>query len=552
MLLKYRILITLFVVSIFFLISPPSTSAATCTYQSTITGNHLDFSITSDIDKLAVIQYIRLSGSALVTQMFGPDVGIAWSYSDDPNCNISPNTPIGCRQIRGGPLGDGAFWQWYDWPTSQYHQVPAGIWGLDFNTPPTYESVGIQYGIVDQSQAWTYCTRTGDIPTPTATATTTATATATSTATATATATATTTATPTTTATSTSTPTPTPMGVPNLKQYEGGWENDVYDHTVKTIKDWGCALTSAVMVLKYHGHNTLPDTLNNWLNSQSDGYIRNGLINWLAVSRFSKINDSPTTPTLTYKRLGIDDEKLDNELENLRPAILKENGHFIVATGKNYNTYFINDPGYANRNTLESYGDSYLAINSYTPTHSDLSYMMFVINPEMELTLYDSNGNPVDFTSFIEGGILEGESVRILYFETPESGNYRLKVDGPSGDYDLDTYLYDLNGNVTQDSFSGILFGNDTDTYQINYSSQQNVDISIDEILKDLDNAYKNKLIKNKGIYQMIKIHLKFYQRFENPRMVKSLIAQVKMFTPRFIDPTYSLVLQQNLKSLIF
>ncbi|KKP46784.1 MAG: Endo-1,4-beta-xylanase [Candidatus Woesebacteria bacterium GW2011_GWA1_33_30] len=547
MLLKLEILLTLLFINLFVFV--PSTLALECTYQATIINNRLDFSITSDIDKLAVVQYIRKSGSALVSSMYGPDLGIPWSYSDDPSCNISLNTPIGCRQNRGGGLGTGAFWQWYDWPTSQYHQIPTGVYGLDFNIPPTYESIRVMYGVLPGTTAegavWTDCTRTGNVSTPTATAT------ATSTATSTATATSTSTATATATSTVTSTPTPTPMGVPNIKQYEGGWENQIYDHTVKTIKDWGCALTSAVMVLKYHGHNIMPDTLNNWLNSQSDGYIRNGLINWLAVSRYTKINDSNSSPTLEYKRLGVDDEKLDSELSSLRPAILKEDGHFIVATGKKYDTYFINDPGYATRNTLESYADSYLAINSYTPTHSDLSYMMFVTDPDMDLIFQDLNGNPVDYVSFIEDGILDGESVRILYFEKPASGNYKLMITGLQGNYTLDSYLYDIDGNVTKNTFSGVLFNNDSDTYQINYSSNIKIAVSVNEILKDLDSAYKNKLIKNKGIYQTIKMHLKYYQRFESPRIIKSLILQIKMFTPRFIDPTYSLILRQNLLSLI-
>ena len=92
-----------------------------------------------------------------------------------------------------------------------------------------------------------------------------------------------------------------------------------------------------------------------------------------------KNNDSPSSPTLEYKRLSATENNLDNELNNNRPAILKEEGHFVVATGKLFNgVYAINDPGYADRNDLTSYGNSFLAINSYSPTHSDLSYMMFV------------------------------------------------------------------------------------------------------------------------------------------------------------------------------
>jgi len=162
---KNKLILILVLVSLFIFISP--SLAFACTYEATITNNHLDFILTSDVDKLAVIQYIRRSGSALVTGMQGADVSMPWTYSDDPNCNISLNDPIGCRQIRNGIFGTGAFWQWYDWPSSLYHTVPNGVWGLDFNSPPSYDSIGIEYGVIpgtDAGQAWTFCTRT--IPTP--------------------------------------------------------------------------------------------------------------------------------------------------------------------------------------------------------------------------------------------------------------------------------------------------------------------------------------------------------------------------------------------------
>ena len=480
MLLKYRVLVTFLFILFLTFNNPLSILASDCTYESTISGNHLDFSITSDIDKLSVIQYIRQSGSALVTKMYGADVGTTWSYSDDPQCIISLNTPIGCRQIRGGPLGDGAFWQWYDWPTSQYHPVPNGIWGLDFDVAPTYESIRIMYGVIPGTTAegatWTDCIRTGEInssatvtPTPTATPTVTATATATSTM----------------TATPTSTPTATPisLNVPSLKQFEGGWENKIYDHTKSTIKQLGCALTSAAMVLQFHGHNVTPSSLNNWLNNQKDGYISNGLVNWLAISRYTKGHDSPSSPTLEYKRLSPTAENLNTEITSGRPVILKEPGHFIVAKSKLDGTYGINDPGYSDRETLNSYGNTFLAVNAYYPTHSDLSYMMFVISPKFDLVLTDDTGNLTAVDNYIDEPInalttankKSGSEVRIVLFEKPETGNYKLTVNGPKGNYNLTSYLYDINGQITQQKFTGKLSGQDTDTFKIGFTNKKKV-----------------------------------------------------------------------------
>ncbi|EKE06131.1 MAG: hypothetical protein ACD_19C00079G0036 [uncultured bacterium] len=359
------------------------------------------------------------------------------------------------------------------------------------------------------------------------------------------------------------TTTPTPIipiiDVPDLKQYSEPWQSNLYDHTPATIKQWGCALTSASMILKYHGHDITPDVLNNWLNSQSDGYLRNGLTNWLAISRYTKLNDSLTSPTLEYKRLNPTENNLDNELTNNRPAILKEPGHFVVGTGKLTDTYTINDPGYASRTTLLPYSNLFSAINSYTPTHSNLSYMMFTVDDDIILELIDSNGNVVPTQNYIEDPIEDiddpnnksGDSLSVLLFEKPDSGSYKLKISGNAGTYNLNTYLYNVDGVVTQNNFEGILIGGDTDIYNINYSTNSNIGLSIDGIINNLDSAYQNKLIKNKGIYIEIKMHLKLYKRLGQKKIIKLLITRVKAFTPRFIDQTYSLTLQQNLRTLI-
>lgn len=293
--------------------------------------------------------------------------------------------------------------------------------------------------------------------------------------------------TPTVTATPTPTATATPnypvLSVPSLKQYSLPWKNRIYDHTRSTIEEFGCALTSATMVLNYHGHNILPDALNNWLRNQKDGYIRNGLINWLAVSRYTKENDTNSSPTLEYKRLEATNENLDNELNSNRPAILKEDGHFIVATAKNEDTYLINDPGYSDRDTLESYGNSFLAINSYRPTHTDLSYMMFVVDNDINLQIKDFEGNVVDTIVTTEEPIksiknankVSGDTVKVYLLEKPQQNKYQLLLSGQKGQYKLESYLYNTNGKVTQNEFKGKLTGSDTDKFNISFEGKNKI-----------------------------------------------------------------------------
>lgn len=273
------------------------------------------------------------------------------------------------------------------------------------------------------------------------------------------------------------------LTIPNLKQYSLPWKDRIYGFTRNTIHEFGCALTSASMVLQYHGHNIMPDALNNWLKKEPDGFIRNGLINWLAVSRYTKDHYSPTSRTLEYKRLDGTNENLDNELNNKRPAILKENGHFVVATGKTTDSYLINDPGYSNRTDLSSYDNKFLKINSYTPTDSDLSYMMFVTDPNINLEISSSSGQIMPIDSYIEDPInnllnineKSGDSVKVYLFEKPTTGKYTLKTTGPKGKYFLDSYLYNTNGKVTKNNFQGKLSGNDTDTFNISFEGKNKI-----------------------------------------------------------------------------
>lgn len=285
--------------------------------------------------------------------------------------------------------------------------------------------------------------------------------------------------------TSTATPSATPiaLNVPSLKQYSQPWKNKIYAFTKKTIQEFGCALTSSSMVLQYYGHNITPDELNTWLKNQPDGYIRNGLINWLAVSRYTKLHDTTNSPSLEYKRLAGTNENLINELNNNRPSILKVPGHFVVAKSILPTTFGINDPGYSNRDDLSHYGNSFLAINSYIPSHTDLSYIMFVVNPLYNINLFDSNNNVVPSEVYIEEPInnllnpsqKSGEGLKILIYPKPEKENYVLKVSGPKGKYLLDSYLYDSDGKVTKDNFEGKLNGNDTDKFTINFKGRKRI-----------------------------------------------------------------------------
>lgn len=301
---------------------------------------------------------------------------------------------------------------------------------------------------------------------------------------------------------STPTPTPTPiptfnLNVPLLKQTSNPWKSQVYDSANKwaptnsTINSWGCALTSGAMILKYHGINKLPNgtnlnpgTLNSWLKSQKDGYIGTGWVNWLALSRLSKlaksINNITAFDALQYNRTGIGDKnKLTADINNLLPDILEVPGHFIVAKGINGATFNINDP-YYNINTLNDYSNTFSTLGTYTPSYTDLSYIMLSTDPNITIVLKNSNGNTVG-ESFIQQPLVNDDNppqanstIKIFYLPTPNGGNYTLQLSSSSKqNYSLNVYFYNIAGEVKIINIKGDLNKNKQDNFVLNFDKNK-------------------------------------------------------------------------------
>lgn len=378
--------------------------------------------------------------------------------------------------------------------------------------------------------------------------------------------------TPTTTPTASPTPSPYPsLNVLDLKQYDYCWKDQIYDSannwsTSPTIERWGCALTSASMILNYYGHRILPDALNSWLKNQPDGYLSNGLINWLAISRYSKIFSSRIIPALEYKRLGNDSNLLINELTNARPAILEVPGHFIVAKSQTDDSFGINDPGYANRPTLLSYSNTFKSMRGFTPSHTDLSYILLTIDPAFSLTVLDAEGNAIETNTFIDDPLIDdldtsntsGTPIKVFEMSKPNWGNYTITVSG-EGNYSLNSYLYDKNGKVVKTSTGGELQPGDQNTFSVLMGRKNIFEIKIDlkKIFDDLNDLHKRKLINNFA-YRQIKFSLntvKSLIRLHKYDLVKKALLltkeQIQIFSPWAIKIEARNLLIEDINNLL-
>jgi hypothetical protein len=339
------------------------------------------------------------------------------------------------------------------------------------------------------------------------------------------------------------TPTPTPIPLPNLnvpilRQTDKPWSSQVYDGAnfwsplSQAIKNWGCALTSYAMVLRYFGIDKLPNgtildpgTLNAWLRN-NNGYIdgkNSGYLNPLAISSLSKkaikINNITSFDGLEYSRITSSNNlPLINELNNNRPAILEEPSHFIVANGIKTNTFNIIDPYFANRTDLNFYNNTFISLNKLLPSNTNLSYVLVAADKDVDIRIEDSHGNAVG-EQFLQQPLVNdannqqsGEPLKMDYLQKPLSGEYKVNLKSTNTkNYDLGIYLYDKDGNANVENLPLILNSNKSTTININFDGQNanhsktSKIVTFDSLISDIKELKSLHLISAKSADELIK-----------------------------------------------
>jgi len=157
-----------------------------------------------------------------------------------------------------------------------------------------------------------------------------------------------------------------------LSQASAPWDDDDYDHSTDKIRAKGCALTSLAMALSFAGVDTDPGALNALL-LDGNGYSGRS-VNWDPAVRAA----SEGALRFYQRRRTWDDpaaeEFLNAALAAGYPVVvgvkLNANdvpGHFVLVTGYENGQYTIQDPGYANRTTLDDYNGEYVTRGIVVP-----------------------------------------------------------------------------------------------------------------------------------------------------------------------------------------
>ncbi len=374
------------------------------------------------------------------------------------------------------------------------------------------------------------------------------------------------------------------LNVPLLKQSDPAWKNDVYDHATSwtqnpTLNRWGCALTSMAMIMQHYGLSVLPDgqllnpsTLNQWLKTQADGYLGQGNLNWVAVTRLTRlINEKLGTPKLEYRRLnGSSLETAKAEIEASKPVILEIAGHFLVGDGvtSNGSDVEIKDPAY-DFDRFSQHQATLLSTRTFQPSYTDLSYLVMAYQPGLNVSIMNGDNQPITsletFTESLNdptpGSTETSPTTALVNIAQPVEGTYKVVISQPNfGPFNFQLLTYDLAGNPTIHNQSGWV-GPQVLTYVLNYSetnpstlSQTN--ISFTSFRQDLMMMKQAKQFNQGFVFTILDALAQAGEKLPKQlskhqvTAAKVIAAQIEVQT-RFIQPAGKAYLQQQIQALI-
>jgi streptogramin lyase len=360
--------------------------------------------------------------------------------------------------------------------------------------------------------------------------------------------------------------------VPMFKQTSDPWQSKIYDTATNwspntpTIKTWGCALSSATMLLSYHGikkmpnGNTLdPGELNNWLIN-NNGYSKNGDVLFYQIPKLYKdalqVNGITNYKIMEFEKVnGKNVDRLKNELTAKHPTILALDGgeHFVVATEASGDTFKINDP-YHNISLLSDskYKNDFTGLRVLYPHNSDASYLVVESHPEILVKIIDINGNVVSET-YLEGPIIDPENpdnknkqTRFTHVVKPETNNYNILITNPKSiSTELIIYNYNSDADVAissqevssgKSSFLVHFDKSDTTNFKVEKS------ISYESIISQLEIFEKDKSV-NRGVATAMTSILKISKKeFEKGKINNAI---------KLIDTVYQILKNGNKRELL-
>lgn len=163
------------------------------------------------------------------------------------------------------------------------------------------------------------------------------------------------------------------LAIPLYSQRDPRWASVLLGYNTSseyTLGMYGCLLTCYAMYLKALGKDETPKTVNDKLKA-NNGFVSGGLLVWSAIPKTFGLTEyyvSPkyTGPVTTFgvnrlKELLDDKHPLICEID-FNPATEANEQHFVLVTGYEGDTVYINDPWTGTAISLDVYGGAKRAI----------------------------------------------------------------------------------------------------------------------------------------------------------------------------------------------
>ncbi|NCO12665.1 MAG: hypothetical protein AUJ41_02545 [Candidatus Pacebacteria bacterium CG1_02_43_31] len=360
------------------------------------------------------------------------------------------------------------------------------------------------------------------------------------------------------------------LSISKQKQTDINWANEEYDSAREWsdnfgIDRWGCLITSISMIMNFHGIDTMPNseavnptTINTWLKTQPDGFIGSGQVNWMAITRLTRlINEEYSTPKLEYKMVpGNELTTAIAEINIGRPVILQIPGHFLVGDGviedstpiPNSDLY-ITDPAY-NFETFSQHQKELISTRTLEPTFTDLSYIHLNHDPTLNVSIQKEDQSEINNLQVFEeylndfvsdesisgGGFTENNTptLQIHEIEKPENGTYVVEVSQDNfGPFEITIFTYTKEGDVSVLSYSGLV-GQNKIQFKIFYDNENESNlekgISFQTLLNDISELFELREIKK----HYVAVELTKYAEFGRNSSSENLL--------RYVDALQQLV----------
>jgi parallel beta-helix repeat protein len=327
-----------------------------------------------------------------------------------------------------------------------------------------------------------------------------------------------------------------------------------------TIGRCGCAMTSRVMIFRFHDITTAVDdndvnplTFNNWLTN-NEGYYSDGDIKPGIIDKYSKDPQTGIT-RLQWKgaKSSKDEVTLSIYLNKLNPVILKvkalSNGnlvtHYVVADGELDNTYTVKDSSWYNTKYLnqtagsfaQNYHNSFSGLRLFSPeiVIREGFFSIHLCSPA-ELLVTDPQGrrlgkDPVNDISYneipnssyysdeINNPFAEipapTDESKNIWIPDPVDGEYNIQVIGTdSGKYTMEISVHDQDDQLKDIIKESNTTTNNIQEFELNYSTETIDETEFYQVV-DIDikpGSYPNSInLKSKGVIPVAVLTNEFF-----------------------------------------